>query len=103
VQYDAAERAFQTAKAAVEAAVAQLHSADEQLGYTDLLADASGVVIAKGAEPGEVVQAGKMIVTIAQHDGADAVFDVPASLLHQVSPDDTISIALTDDPRSEEH
>jgi len=98
VQYDAAERAFQTAKAAVESAAAQVHSAEEQLGYTQLLADAAGVVIAKGAEPGEVVQAGKMIVTIAQHDGADAVFDVPASLLHQVSPDDTISIALTDDP-----
>ncbi len=39
-----------------------------------------------------------MIVTVALDDGADAVFDVPASLLRQVSPDQEISIALTDDP-----
>jgi membrane fusion protein, multidrug efflux system len=98
VQYDAAERTYLSAKAEVDAAAAQLHSAEEQLGYTQLRADAAGVVVAKGAEPGEIVQAGKTIVTIAEHDGADAVFDVPASLLHQVSPDDTISIALSDDP-----
>ena len=39
-----------------------------------------------------------MIVTVALDDGADAVFDVPASLMRQVSPDVEISIALTDDP-----
>ena len=55
-------------------------------------------VIAKGAEAGEVVRAGQMIVTVAHDDGADAVFDVPASLMRQVSPDALISIALTDDP-----
>ena len=35
---------------------AELHAAEDQLGYTKLLADASGPVIAKGAEAGEVVQ-----------------------------------------------
>ena len=84
---DAAEKTFLTAKAAVDAAAAQVHTAEDQLGYTQLLADAAGVVIAKGAEAGEVVRAGQMIVTVAQHDGADAVFDVPASLMRQVSPD----------------
>ena len=39
-----------------------------------------------------------MIVTVALDDGADAVFDVPASLMRQVSPDAEITIALTDDP-----
>jgi multidrug efflux pump subunit AcrA (membrane-fusion protein) len=70
-----------------------------QLGYTKLLADASGPVIAKGAEAGEVVKAGQMIVTVALDDGADAVFDVPASLMRQVSPDVEITVALTDDPK----
>ena len=77
---------------------AQLHAAEDQLGYTKLLADAAGAVIATGAEAGEVVRAGQMIVTVAHDDGADAVFDVPASLMRQVSPDAVISIALTDDP-----
>src|SRR3954470_15984573 len=70
-----------------------------QLGSTKLLADASGPVIAKGAEAGEVVKAGQMIVTVALDDGADAVFDVPASLMRQVSPDVEITVALTDDPK----
>ncbi|TIU29483.1 MAG: efflux RND transporter periplasmic adaptor subunit, partial [Mesorhizobium sp.] len=55
-------------------------------------------VIATGAEAGEVVRAGQTIVTVAHDDGADAVFDVPASLMRQVSPDALIEIALTDDP-----
>jgi RND family efflux transporter MFP subunit len=98
VQFDATQKAFLSAKADVEAAAAKVHSAEDQLGYTKLLADSSGPVIAKGAEAGEVVKAGQMIVTVALDDGADAVFDVPASLLRQVSPDAEISIALTDDP-----
>ena len=32
-----------------------------------------------GAEPGEVVQAGRMIVQVARQDGRDAVFDVPGA------------------------
>lgn len=98
VQYDATEKAFLSAQAAVVSDAAQLHSAEDQLGYTKLLADSSGAVIATGAEAGEVVRAGQMIITVAHGDGADAVFDVPASLLRQVSPDALISIALTDDP-----
>lgn len=98
VQFDAAQRAFLSAKADVDAAAAQLHNTEDQLGYTNLLADAAGAVIATGAEAGEVVRAGQTIVTVAHDDGADAVFDVPATLIRQVSPDAIISIALTDDP-----
>ena len=98
VQFDAAEKTFLSAKAAVDAAAAKVHSAEDQLGYTKLRADAPGAVIATGAETGEVVRAGQMIVTVAHNDGADAVFDVPASLMTRVSPDAKISIALTDDP-----
>ena len=99
VQYDAAEKTFQTAKASVDAASAQLHTAENQLGYTQLVADAAGVVTATGAEAGEVVRAGQMIVTIAQHDGIDAVFDVPDNLMRRLKPDVTVTVALTDDPK----
>ncbi len=98
VMFDAAEKKFLAAKADVDSAAADLHAAEDQLGYTKLLADSPGAVTAKGAEAGEVVKAGQMIVTVALDDGADAVFDVPATLLRQVSPDQEISIALTDDP-----
>jgi RND family efflux transporter MFP subunit len=99
VQYDAAEKTYQTAKASVDAASAQLHTAENQLGYTKLVADAAGVVTATGAEAGEVVRAGQMIVTVAQHDGVDAVFDVPANLMRRLTPDVTVNVALTDDPK----
>jgi membrane fusion protein, multidrug efflux system len=98
VQVDAAEQAYRSAQAQVDAAAAQLHSAEDQLGYTKLKADAEGVVIATGAEAGEVVRAGQMIVTVAHQDGADAVFDVPASLMRRVSRDAEITIELSDDP-----
>ncbi len=97
--YDAAERSFQTAKAQLDVANAQLHVAEDQLGYTQLLADAPGVVISKSAEAGEVVRAGQTILTVAHYDGVDAVFDVPASLMRQVSPDALITVALTEDPK----
>lgn len=99
VRYDAAEKAFRSATAAVQAAEALVHTAEDQLGYTRLRATASGVATATGAEAGEVVRAGQMIAILAHDDGADAVFDVPASLIRQVSPDALVSIALTDDPR----
>ena len=51
--------------------------AREQQGYTVLFADAPGAVTAVGAEPGEVVRAGQMIVQVAHDGGRDAVFDVP--------------------------
>ena len=76
----------------------RLHNAEDQLGYTQLVADAAGVVTATGAEPGEVVRAGQMIVTVAQHNGLDAVFDVPDSLMRRLRPDVTVTVALTDDP-----
>jgi len=99
VQYDAAERTFNTAKAQLDVAKAQLHEAQDHFSYSELRADAPGVVISKSAEPGEVVRAGQTIVTVAHYDGTDAVFDVPASLMRQVAPDALITVVLTDDPK----
>ena len=53
---------------------------------------------AVGAEPGEVVQAGRMIVQVARDDGRDAVFDVPAQVMDQAPADPEIEVALTTDP-----
>jgi RND family efflux transporter MFP subunit len=95
---DEAEMTFETAKAKVNAANAQVHDAQERLGYTQLRADAPGFVIATGAEAGEVVRAGQTIAAVAQQGGVDAVFDVPATLIRQVSPDVTVTVTLSDDP-----
>lgn len=79
--YDLALRDLKTARARMDAAVAQLQSAEEQLSYTELKSDAAGVITQKGAEPGEVVAAGQMILKVAQQSGRDAVFSMPAQVI----------------------
>lgn len=97
-QYDQALQQLQTAQAQVTSAQARLRNAQDNLSYTELRADAAGAVTAKGAEPGEVVAAGKMIVQVARDGGRDAVFNVPAQLLRSVPKSVTVTIALSDDP-----
>ncbi len=46
-----------------------------------------------------MVRAGQMVVTVAQHNGVDAVFDVPDNLMRRLRPDVTVTVALTDDPK----
>ena len=64
-----------------------------------MFADVPGAVTAVGAEPGEVVGAGQMIVQLARQGGRDAVFDVPEQLIRTGPRDPVVEIALTDDPR----
>ena len=54
---------------------------------------------ATGAESGEVVHAGQMIVQLARQGGRDAVFDVPEQLIRNSPPDPLVDIALTNDPQ----
>jgi RND family efflux transporter MFP subunit len=83
----------------VDAARAQLANAREQLGYTELLADSAGTVTAVGAEPGEVVGAGQMIVRVARQVGRDAVFDVPARVKEAAAGlDPEVTVNSTSDP-----
>jgi RND family efflux transporter MFP subunit len=97
-KFDEAEHKLQTIQAQVDAAQAQVRIAEEQLSYTVLSADAPGAVTAKGAEPGEVVHAGQMIVELARQGGRDAVFDVPEQLIRTGPRDPVVEIALTNEP-----
>ena len=97
--HDQAEKALQTARAQVDAAQAQTKSAHDQVSFTELVADAPGVITEVGPRAGEVVQAGQMIVKLARKDGRDAVFDVPGQLLRSAPPDPEILVSLTDDPK----
>lgn len=96
--YDQARRALRTAQAQLDDANVQFQIASDQVTFTVLQADAPGVVTARGAEPGEVVQAGQMIVRLARQGGRDAVFGVPAQVLRQASPGSEVTVRLADDP-----
>jgi RND family efflux transporter MFP subunit len=96
--FDEARQKLETAQGQVDAAQAQVRTAQEQLSYTVLSADAPGAVIAKGAEPGEVVHAGQMVVELAREGGRDTVFDIPEQLMRTGPRDPLVQIALTNDP-----
>jgi membrane fusion protein, multidrug efflux system len=97
--YERARQMRQTTRSQVEAAQAQVRFAQDQVSFTELHADAEGVVTEVGAEPGEVVQAGQLVVRLAREDGRDAVFDVPAQVIRSAPADPEITVFLTEDPR----
>ena len=97
-RFDQSQNALQSAQSQVDNAEARLRIARDRVSWTTIEADAPGTVTARGAEPGEVVQAGQMIVRLARQGGRDAVFDVPAQLLRSAPNDSEITVRLTDDP-----
>jgi RND family efflux transporter MFP subunit len=99
--YERARQMRQTTRSQVEAAQAQVRFAQDQASFTELHADAEGVVTEVGAEPGEVVQAGQLVVRLAREDGRDAVFDVPAQVIRSAPADPEIQVFLAEDPRIE--
>jgi len=98
VLFDQAQQGLRTAQSRVDDAHAQLQIAEDRVSYTRLKANVTGAITARGAEAGEVVQAGQMVFQVARHDGRDAVFDVPAQVIRSAPPDPKIIVALTDAP-----
>lgn len=97
-EYNDALRALQTAQADLASAHANVRLAEDQLGYATLKSPVAGAVTVTGADPGQVVQAGQMIVTIADTAALDAVFSVPAQLANLARVGGVVSVWLQQDP-----
>jgi RND family efflux transporter MFP subunit len=97
--FDQAVAVLQTAESQVNSARASVNLAENRLSYTQLNATAAGVVTARGAEPGEVVGAGSMVVQVAREGARDALFDVPAQVKDSAVRKLGITVALVDDPK----
>jgi RND family efflux transporter MFP subunit len=97
--FDQFEANLRSAESAVESGQAQVSLAQNRLSYTRLMADAPGTITRVGAEPGEVVPAGRMIIQVARIGGVDAVFDVPAVVKDNAPRNPEITVALTSDPK----
>ncbi|WLR91613.1 efflux RND transporter periplasmic adaptor subunit [Shinella zoogloeoides] len=74
---ESAEQSREAADAGLIRARTALVKAEEQLSYTQILAEFDGVVVATGAEVGQTVSPGEAIVTVARPDERDAVVDIP--------------------------
>ena len=79
--------AYDQAKAAADAAQAQLRAAQAQagvtrngVGYSVLVADADGVVVETLGEPGQVVAAGQTVLRLAHAGPREAVVHLPETL-----------------------
>jgi RND family efflux transporter MFP subunit len=75
-QMEAAVKGLNSAKARLDSARAALKLAQSQLDYTELRAEFDGIVTATGAEAGQIVNAGQLILRIAEPRVRDAVFNV---------------------------
>jgi len=74
--YDTALRNLRSAEARRASTKANLDLARDQLRYTELKADFDGLITAVGAEPGQNVNAGQMVVKLARPGDKDAVFNI---------------------------
>lgn len=95
---DEAQEALLTAQGSTRSARANLDTAKDALSYTELRADADGIITARSAEAGQVAQAAQAVFTIA-HDGPrDAVFDVYESLFLGKRLEEYVGVSLLADP-----
>ena len=95
---DEARANWRAAVARREAAEAALANAASKLGYTRLIAPKDGIVTAIGAQPGQVVPTGQMVVRLAGSDARDAVFNVSEALINSSPRDIEVKVALLSDP-----
>lgn len=95
-EYDSALASERSARNSLAAAEAQLADAREQSGYTELRAESDGVITARQAEVGQVVQAATPIFGLAREGERDAVFNVYEALL--VEPGQALLVSLLDNP-----
>ena len=78
--YDQIKAASDAAQAELAAAKAQEQVARDEDGYSQLLADADGVIVETLAEPGQVVMAGQTIVKLARSGPREAAVSLPETL-----------------------
>lgn len=93
-EWDQAREDLSSAQAGLVSAQSSLNTANDALTYTELRADADGVIVSRQLEVGQVVASAQTVFTLA-HDGLrDAVFEVPEALLVNEQPGDHIEVGL---------
>ena len=84
-QFELIQRNRETAEANLTRARASLRKARDLLSFAQLKADFDGIVTGRYAEPGQVVNAGQKIVTVARPEIREAVIAVPDELADALS------------------
>ncbi len=90
--YDLVKAASDSAKALLDAAVAQQQVTRNQEDYAVLVADSDGTVMETLAEPGQVVAAGQTVVRLAHAGPREAVVDLPETVRPEIGSQATASL-----------
>jgi multidrug efflux system membrane fusion protein len=91
---DARETTFNTTKARLEQAKAQVATARNQSAYTTLVAEADGVITSVNLEPGQVVAAGQPVMRFARPEEKEVAINVPESRLAELRDAQDIHISV---------
>ena len=96
---EAAEAGHRSSAARREAAQTAVDAARRKTGYASLIARQDGVVTLVGANAGQVVAPGQMVVTVASLDEREAVFNVPETIINLRPPEGIqVEVSLVSDP-----
>jgi RND family efflux transporter MFP subunit len=91
---DARETTFNTTKARLEQARAQLATAQNQSSYTTLAAESDGVITAVNLEAGQVVSPGQAVMRFARPTEKEVVISVPEGRLAELRDAKSVAVAV---------
>ena len=91
---DQYETAYGAAAASYRQALAQAAEGHNAVSYTELLADAPGVISAVAAEAGQVVAAGQTVVTLVESGDLEVEIAVPEDRLADVPPGKEVAVSF---------
>jgi membrane fusion protein, multidrug efflux system len=95
---DTRKSAAVTAQGRLDQARSQLETAEHNLAYTELHADADGVITAVQAEAGQVVAQGQSVAKLARTDELEILVGVPEHRLQAARVADAASFELWSEP-----
>jgi len=99
-EFDRREALAQSAAAKLESARSQLRVSQNQMAYTELHADADGVITSLTAEAGQVVSSGQTVMRLARPEEKEVVFNVAENRLDELRQASGISVSLWAQPDS---
>ncbi len=100
-ELDRRQNTYNTAEAQLDSARSQMRVQQNQMDYTELHADADGVVTSISIETGQVVSAGQTVLKLARPEEKEVVFNVAENRLDELRSATAIVISLWAQPDKE--
>lgn len=97
-EFDRRQTLADSSAARLESARSQLRVTQNQMAYTELVADSDGVITMLAAEAGQVVSAGQTVMKLARPEEKEVVFNVAENRLDELREASAIKVALWSQP-----